>query len=118
MPWGIRKVGLTTQFALLPVVATATVAAAGSDEATAAPLTATLNRVTCDDPTKGVRLPSIPKEGALLAIVQLGPQSVKLYAAAGQKVEGNSGAYVLGAGRYLLCAHQSDDWKILTSYVD
>jgi hypothetical protein len=64
----------------------ATVAAAGTNQSNAAPLTATVNKVTGADGTKGVRLPAPKRAGQIIIVYNAGTVNLHIYPHSGGSI--------------------------------
>jgi hypothetical protein len=97
----------------------ATAAAAGSTQATATPLTASVNHVTGADGTKGVRLPAIAQPGQIVAVYNAtSAQALKVYPPTGGTINGgaaNAAVTQSGLTLALFIATSSTNWAAIVS---
>ncbi|MCX8090598.1 MAG: hypothetical protein N3I86_06620 [Verrucomicrobiae bacterium] len=90
MARGIKRVLGGALFSVSPIFNTGTVAAAGTTQATAAPLAYTVNHVTGADSTKGVRLPS-SRPGTLVVVYNAtAAQTLAVYPPTGGSINGGT----------------------------
>lgn len=93
----------------------ATVAAAGTNQATAAALSLGFNYVTGADDTKGVKLPSAV--AGMMVIIKVGPgDDLKVYPNTGDKINGGSADAALTVVDdvcFTLIAKDATDWYTL-----
>jgi hypothetical protein len=97
----------------------ATAAAAGTTQATATPLTASVNHVTGANGTAGVRLPAIAQPGQVVAVYNASAGfSLKVYPPTGGTINGgsiNTAVNQSGVTLALFIATSSTNWAAIVS---
>lgn len=117
MPAGIKRVLGGVQFMQPPVFTAASLAALGSSQATAAPLSATVTNVTGADGTKGVRLPASPRPGAFFAVYNAtATNGLPVYPGNGAAINGgtlNAAVSIEGKTLALFIATDAANWAAI-----
>ncbi len=99
-----------------PCLEVATVAAAGNNQSTAAPLASTVNYVTGADGSKGVRLPKLDRLGVAFVVYNCqSGQGLKVYPASGQAINNatDTAFTVAGLTGYWFIGVSANNWAAI-----